>query len=122
MQALPLVSTIWGVLLFGEYYRSSKRTYLLLGAMLIMFAAGEQALAGSESLSAVLCCCSDSVMRCHSAQVLGLSDTRSSPATASIVSQARCLQRLQYVSLKLACHCCAAVGLLMGSAGHRQTS
>lgn len=30
LQALPLVSTIWGVVLFGEYFRSSKRTYLLL--------------------------------------------------------------------------------------------
>lgn len=30
MQALPLVSTIWGVVLFGEYFRSSKRTYILL--------------------------------------------------------------------------------------------
>ena len=71
MQALPLVSTIWGVVLFGEYFRSSKRTYLLLGAMLIMFAAGEQALAGSELRSTVLCCCSDSVMRCHNAQSPG---------------------------------------------------
>lgn len=62
VQALPLVSTIWGVVLFGEYYRSSKRTYLLLGAMLIMFAAGVQALTGSESLSTVLWCCFDSVM------------------------------------------------------------
>lgn len=47
VQALPLVSTIWGVLLFGEYYRSSKRTYLLLGAMLIMFAAAVGLLMGS---------------------------------------------------------------------------
>ncbi len=30
LQALPLVSTIWGVVLFGEYFRSSKRTYILL--------------------------------------------------------------------------------------------
>lgn len=36
-QALPLVSTFWGVLLFGEYRRSSKRTYTLLVSMLLMF-------------------------------------------------------------------------------------
>jgi hypothetical protein len=30
VQALPLVSTFWGVILFGEYRKSSKRTYLLL--------------------------------------------------------------------------------------------
>ncbi|CAL5219852.1 g1768 [Coccomyxa viridis] len=47
VQALPLVSTIWGVVLFGEYYRSSKRTYLLLGSMLIMFAAAVGLLMGS---------------------------------------------------------------------------
>ncbi|KAK4423687.1 Ureide permease 2 [Sesamum alatum] len=37
VQALPLVSTFWGVLLFGEYRRSSRRTYLLLVGMLSMF-------------------------------------------------------------------------------------
>lgn len=37
VQALPLVSTFWGVLLFGEYRKSSKRTYILLGGMLSMF-------------------------------------------------------------------------------------
>ncbi|KAJ4972847.1 hypothetical protein NE237_006021 [Protea cynaroides] len=37
VQALPLVSTFWGILLFGEYRRSSKRTYLLLVSMLFMF-------------------------------------------------------------------------------------
>uniref|UniRef100_A0A0D3HUU0 Ureide permease 2-like n=1 Tax=Oryza barthii TaxID=65489 RepID=A0A0D3HUU0_9ORYZ len=37
VQALPLVSTFWGVILFGEYRRSSRRTYLLLGCMLSMF-------------------------------------------------------------------------------------
>lgn len=37
VQALPLVSTFWGVLLFGEYRRSSKRTYILLSGMLFMF-------------------------------------------------------------------------------------
>ncbi|KAK4430077.1 Ureide permease 1 [Sesamum alatum] len=37
VQALPLVSTIWGVVLFGEYRRSSRRTYMLLVGMLAMF-------------------------------------------------------------------------------------
>nr|XP_017222081.1 PREDICTED: ureide permease 2 isoform X2 [Daucus carota subsp. sativus] len=37
VQALPLVSTFWGVLLFGEYRRSSRRTYILLNSMLFMF-------------------------------------------------------------------------------------
>ncbi|XP_021770939.1 ureide permease 2-like [Chenopodium quinoa] len=37
VQALPLVSTFWGILFFGEYRRSSKRTYLLLVSMLVMF-------------------------------------------------------------------------------------
>ncbi|PIM98767.1 hypothetical protein CDL12_28746 [Handroanthus impetiginosus] len=37
VQALPLVSTFWGVLLFGEYRRSSRRTYILLLSMLSMF-------------------------------------------------------------------------------------
>ncbi|EOY01709.1 Ureide permease 2 isoform 3 [Theobroma cacao] len=37
VQALPLVSTFWGILLFGEYRRSSRRTYILLGSMLFMF-------------------------------------------------------------------------------------
>ncbi|KAJ0763580.1 putative ureide permease [Helianthus annuus] len=37
VQALPLVSTFWGVLLFGEYHKSSRRTYVLLVAMLSMF-------------------------------------------------------------------------------------
>ncbi|CAK0764171.1 hypothetical protein CVIRNUC_003131 [Coccomyxa viridis] len=47
VQALPLVSTIWGVVLFGEYFRSSKRTYLLLAVMLLMFAAAVGLLMGS---------------------------------------------------------------------------
>jgi glucose uptake protein GlcU len=34
---LPLVSTVWGIVLFGEYRRSSRRTYTLLGSMLFMF-------------------------------------------------------------------------------------
>ncbi|XP_010425148.1 PREDICTED: ureide permease 2-like [Camelina sativa] len=37
VQALPLVSTFWGVVLFGEYNRSSRKTYLLLFSMLFMF-------------------------------------------------------------------------------------
>ncbi|WOK92302.1 ureide permease 1-like isoform X1 [Canna indica] len=37
VQALPLVSTFWGIILFGEYRRSSKKTYLLLVSMLSMF-------------------------------------------------------------------------------------
>ncbi|XP_022775765.1 ureide permease 1-like isoform X2 [Durio zibethinus] len=37
VQALPLVSTFWGILLFGEYRRSSRRTYILLVSMLFMF-------------------------------------------------------------------------------------
>ncbi|CAL5188579.1 unnamed protein product [Lathyrus oleraceus] len=37
VQALPLVSTFWGIVLFGEYRRSSRRTYMLLGSMLFMF-------------------------------------------------------------------------------------
>lgn len=39
VQALPLVSTFWGILLFGEYRKSSRRTYILLGGMLFMFIA-----------------------------------------------------------------------------------
>ncbi|KAL3702400.1 hypothetical protein R1sor_020422 [Riccia sorocarpa] len=39
VQALPLVGTLWGVVLFGEYHRSSCKTYSLLGAMLLMFMA-----------------------------------------------------------------------------------
>ncbi|XP_076905329.1 ureide permease 1-like [Bidens hawaiensis] len=37
VQALPLVSTFWGVLFFGEYRKSSRRTYVLLAGMLSMF-------------------------------------------------------------------------------------
>ncbi|KAG8093225.1 hypothetical protein GUJ93_ZPchr0012g19106 [Zizania palustris] len=37
VQALPLVSTFWGVVILGEYRRSSTRTYLLLACMLTMF-------------------------------------------------------------------------------------
>lgn len=37
VQALPLVGTIWGVILFGEYHDSSRKTYVLLSGMLVMF-------------------------------------------------------------------------------------
>lgn len=37
VQALPLVSTFWGIILFGEYRRSSKKTYALLFSMLVLF-------------------------------------------------------------------------------------
>lgn len=37
VQALPLVSTFWGILFFGEYRRSSKKTYVLLVSMLLLF-------------------------------------------------------------------------------------
>lgn len=37
VQALPLVSTFWGILLFGEYRKSSMKTYVLLISMLLMF-------------------------------------------------------------------------------------
>ncbi|CAO2830210.1 unnamed protein product [Amaranthus hypochondriacus] len=37
VQALPLVSTFWAILLFGEYRKSSRRTYILLVSMLSMF-------------------------------------------------------------------------------------
>ncbi|XP_010551383.1 PREDICTED: ureide permease 5 isoform X2 [Tarenaya hassleriana] len=37
VQALPLVGTFWGIFLFGEYKRSSPRTYALLVSMLVMF-------------------------------------------------------------------------------------
>ncbi|TVU50129.1 hypothetical protein EJB05_01486 [Eragrostis curvula] len=37
VQALPLVSTFWAVVLFGDYRRSSRKTYMLLAAMLTMF-------------------------------------------------------------------------------------
>ncbi len=47
MQALPLVSTIWAVVLFGEYHRSSRRTYILLAIMLSLFIAAVGLLMGS---------------------------------------------------------------------------
>ncbi|AQK39885.1 Ureide permease 5 [Zea mays] len=48
VQALPLVSTFWGVLLFGEYRKSSRKTYLLLGFMLFMFVAAVAVLMASS--------------------------------------------------------------------------
>ncbi|XP_062203292.1 ureide permease 1-like [Phragmites australis] len=49
VQALPLVSTFWGVVLFGEYRRSSRRTYTLLGSMLLMFVVAMAILMASSS-------------------------------------------------------------------------
>ncbi|KAL6643999.1 hypothetical protein ACP70R_018765 [Stipagrostis hirtigluma subsp. patula] len=49
VQALPLVSTFWGVALFGEYRRSSRRTYALLGSMLLMFVAAMAVLMASSA-------------------------------------------------------------------------
>ncbi|XP_074322469.1 ureide permease 1-like isoform X1 [Apium graveolens] len=37
VQAFPLVCTFWGIILFGEYRRSSRKTYILLSSMLLMF-------------------------------------------------------------------------------------
>ncbi|XP_010425145.1 PREDICTED: ureide permease 4 isoform X1 [Camelina sativa] len=48
VQALPLVSTFWGIVLFGEYRKSSKRTYALLVSMLIMFVAAVAILMASS--------------------------------------------------------------------------
>ncbi|KAL6622779.1 hypothetical protein ACP70R_018766 [Stipagrostis hirtigluma subsp. patula] len=48
VQALPLVSTFWGILLFGEYRKSSRRTYILLGCMLSMFVAAVALLMASS--------------------------------------------------------------------------
>ncbi|CAL4906510.1 unnamed protein product [Urochloa decumbens] len=48
VQALPLVSTFWGVVLFGEYRKSSRRTYILLGLMLFMFVAAVAVLMASS--------------------------------------------------------------------------
>ncbi|KAF8646334.1 hypothetical protein HU200_065911 [Digitaria exilis] len=49
VQALPLVSTFWGVVLFGEYRRSSRRTYTLLVSMLLMFAVAMVVLMASSN-------------------------------------------------------------------------
>uniref|UniRef100_A0A0D3E7R3 EamA domain-containing protein n=1 Tax=Brassica oleracea var. oleracea TaxID=109376 RepID=A0A0D3E7R3_BRAOL len=48
VQALPLVSTFWGIILFGEYWRSSRRTYVLLVSMLLMFVAAVAILMASS--------------------------------------------------------------------------
>ncbi|KAJ4838378.1 Phospholipid metabolism protein [Turnera subulata] len=48
VEALPLVSTLWGILLFGEYRRSSRRTYILLFGMLFMFMAAVAVLMASS--------------------------------------------------------------------------
>jgi hypothetical protein len=42
------VSTFWGILIFKEYYRSSRKTYVLLVAMLVMFSVAVGLLAGSS--------------------------------------------------------------------------
>ncbi|KAM3324161.1 hypothetical protein P3S67_005312 [Capsicum chacoense] len=47
VQALPLVSTFWGIVLFGEYRRSSRKTYTLLVGMLSMFVAAAGVLMAS---------------------------------------------------------------------------
>lgn len=52
LQALPLVSTFWGIVLFGEYRRSTKKTYGILAAMLLMFAAAVGLLIGSAGTRA----------------------------------------------------------------------
>uniref|UniRef100_A0ACD5XI45 Uncharacterized protein n=1 Tax=Avena sativa TaxID=4498 RepID=A0ACD5XI45_AVESA len=48
VEALPLVSTFWGVVLFGEYRKSSKKTYTLLTFMLLMFIAAVATLMASS--------------------------------------------------------------------------
>lgn len=49
VQALPLVSTFWGVVLFGEYRRASRRTYTLLASMLLMFVVAMAVLMASSA-------------------------------------------------------------------------
>ncbi|XP_074309641.1 ureide permease 2-like [Silene latifolia] len=48
VQALPLVSTFWGVVVFGEYRKSSRTTYVLLVSMLSMFILAVGVLMGSS--------------------------------------------------------------------------
>ncbi|CAM0949811.1 unnamed protein product [Alopecurus aequalis] len=48
VEALPLVSTFWGVVLLGEYRKSSKKTYTLLAFMLLMFIAAVVTLMASS--------------------------------------------------------------------------
>ncbi|KAK9829083.1 hypothetical protein WJX72_003800 [[Myrmecia] bisecta] len=47
VQALPLVSTFWGIVLFKEYWWSSFKTPAVLTAMLLMFALAVGLLMGS---------------------------------------------------------------------------
>ncbi|CAM6097815.1 unnamed protein product [Calypogeia fissa] len=47
VNALPLVSTVWAILIFKEYHQSSRRTYVLLVAMLMMFTVAVVLLASS---------------------------------------------------------------------------
>ncbi|KQJ86633.1 ureide permease 1 [Brachypodium distachyon] len=47
VEALPLVSTFWAILLLKEYWRASKKTYILLVSMLFTFAAAVALLMGS---------------------------------------------------------------------------
>ncbi|KAM0884862.1 hypothetical protein ACQ4PT_030723 [Festuca glaucescens] len=47
VEALPLVSTFWGIVLFGEYRKSSRKTYTLLAFMLLMFVAAVATLMAS---------------------------------------------------------------------------
>ena len=42
------MSTFWGILLFGEYRKSSKKTYALLVFMLLMFIAAVATLMASS--------------------------------------------------------------------------
>ncbi|KAL6662234.1 hypothetical protein ACP70R_000093 [Stipagrostis hirtigluma subsp. patula] len=37
VMASPLICTFWDIILFGEYRRSSRKTYILLASMLTMF-------------------------------------------------------------------------------------
>ncbi|CAM6084787.1 unnamed protein product [Calypogeia fissa] len=47
VNALPLVSTVGAILIFKEYHQSSRRTYVLLGTMLMMFTVAVVLLASS---------------------------------------------------------------------------
>ncbi|XP_048574633.1 ureide permease 1-like isoform X2 [Triticum urartu] len=47
VEALPLGSTFWGIVLFGEYRKSSKKMYTLLVFMLLMFIAAVATLMAS---------------------------------------------------------------------------
>jgi len=54
VQALPLVGTLWGIVLFGEYHGSSRKTHTLLVAMLSMFAVAVFLLIASSTERRVL--------------------------------------------------------------------